>query len=440
MPILNPSHREGLKSDLYFIFVPQFFKMEFLYLTIGCLLGFAIGWFFSKSKNTSTGIPEKEFQNLRSELSAEREKLLALTREKTTVETQFNTQKQEIENVQARFKIEFENLANSILKEKTKEFTEQNKTNLETILNPLKENLTKFEKKVDDTYKAEASERNSLKGVVMNLAELNKRISEEASNLTKALKGDTKKQGDWGELRLELILEKAGLQKDIHYGVQKVFSDSENTRKPDFIIYLPENKHLIIDSKVSLTAFVNFIGCEDESQKAAFLKGHLDSIRKHIKELSEKKYHQIYQINPPDFVLMYVPTEPAFALATQTDPELFLSAVDKKIVLVTSSTLLATLSTVSFMWKQENQKRNVYEIARQGGELYDKFVGFIEDLVSAGKALDGAKEKYSSAMNKLVESPKKGDTIIGRIETLKKLGANADKQIPQSLLDRANEK
>ena len=235
-------------------------------------------------------------------------------------------------------------------------------------------------------------------------------MSKDAVNLTKALKGDSKKQGDWGEFQLETILEKAGLHKEIHYTTQGGFRDeSDNLKKPDFIVNLPDNKHLIIDSKVSLTGYDKYYNAENEVTESVGLKNHIISIRKHIKELGAKNYTELYGINSPDYVLMFVPIEPALMLVLQNDHNLYLDALDKNVVLVSTSTLLATLSTVASIWKQEDQKRNVFEIARQAGALYDKFEGLVQDLLKVGKQINASQEGYKAAMNKLTEGKRKPD-------------------------------
>jgi DNA recombination protein RmuC len=262
-------------------------------------------------------------------------------------------------------------------------------------------------------------------------------LSADASQLANALKGDSKMQGDWGEYRLEMLLERAGLTRDVHFETQQNFKDFDGKdKRPDFIIRLPEDKQLIIDSKVSLTAYEAYYNAENDKERNNYLKAHIASIRKHLKDLNSKKYEQLYQINTPDYLIMFVPIEPAFAVAVQEDSNLFLEALDKNIVLVTTSTLLATMRTVAYIWKQENQKSNVLEIAKQSGLLYDKFCLFVEDLQEIGKKLTHAQVAYEGAMNKLTESKKFGDTLVGRAERIKELGANASKSLPKELLDR----
>jgi DNA recombination protein RmuC len=280
----------------------------------------------------------------------------------------------------------------------------------------------------------------SQKKELENIVRLNQQISEEASRLTLALKGDSKAQGDWGELQVEKILEQSGLAKNIHYTMQESMRDEEGSiQRPDFLINLPEDKHLILDSKVSLKAYEKFFNAENEPDRKSYFNDHLASIKKHISELSKKSYQSLYGINPPDYILMFMPLEGAFSSALKEDPGIYLKALDQNIVVVTTTTLLATLRTVAFMWKQETQKSNVYEIARESGKLYDKFVGFVEDLEEVGKKIEDSATKYHDAMNKLKTSPKKGDTIIGRIERIKSLGASTTKSIPSKFLDENGE-
>ena len=345
--------------------------------------------------------------------------------------------KLEVEKLQKTFKDEFKNLANEILEEKTLKFTTQNKEALKTILNPLNEKIQHFEKKIEDTHKESIDYHAALRQQILGLKELNTQMSKETLNLTKALKGDSKTQGDWGETQLEVLLEKANLTKNIHYSTQGGYRDEAGIlKKPDFIINLPDNKHLIIDAKVSLTAYEAYYNAENDLDKAAHLKKHLASIKKHFKELGEKEYQELYEMNTPDYVLMFVPVEPALLIALNEDNSLYLEALDKNVVLVSTSTLLATLSTVSSIWKQEDQKKNVLEIAKRAGALYDKFEGFVQDLLKVGKSINTSKDSYDAAMNKLVEG--KGN-LVTSIEKIKKLGAKAKKSLPQSIIERAED-
>ena len=348
-----------------------------------------------------------------------------------------NEQKEDLAKLQEKFTKEFENLANKILDEKSNKFTEQNKENIKQILNPLQEKIQTFEKKVEDTQKESISMHSALKEQLSGLKELNAQMSKETLNLTKALKGDSKTQGNWGELVLERVLEKSGLEKDREYFVQQSFVNDEGKRvMPDVVIHLPDNKKMIVDSKVSLTAYEKYVNTEDDNEQEVYLKEHLLSLKKHVEQLSEKKYEDIYKIESPDFVLLFVPIEPAFALALNEDNTLYNKAFERNIVIVTPTTLLATLRTIDTMWNNEKQQRNALEIARQAGALYDKFEGLLKDLISIGKKIDATKADYSNAMNKLVDG--RGN-LITSVEKLKKMGAKAKKALPESIIQRAIE-
>lgn len=348
-------------------------------------------------------------------------------------------QKKEIENLQEKFTKEFENLANKILEEKSTKFAEQNSKNLKEILKPLQNNIDKFEKRVEDTHKESIDRHAALRQQIIGLKELNNQMSKEAINLTKALKGDSKTQGNWGELVLERVLEKSGLEKGREYELEKSFNvdgESHQRLRPDVIIHLPDNKKMVIDSKVSLTAYEQFVNTEVELEKEQFLKEHISSLNRHVSQLSEKKYEDLYQIESPDFVLLFIPIEPAFALAINKDNQLYNKAFEKNIVIVTPATLLATLRTIDTMWNNEKQQRNAIEIARQAGALYDKFEGLVTDLTKVGKKMDEAKSEYKGAMNKLVEG--RGN-LVTSVEKIKKLGAKAKKSLPEKIIERANE-
>ncbi len=346
-------------------------------------------------------------------------------------------QKEEVEKLQEKFTKEFENLANKILEEKSLKFTERNEKNIKAILSPLNEKIQLFEKKVEESQKENISIHAALKEQLLNLQSQNLKITQEAENLTKALKGDSKMQGNWGELVLERVLEKSGLEKDREYSVQQNFTLEDGTRVlPDVIINLPDGKKMIVDSKVSLTDYERFVNADDNEQQEKFLKDHINSLRRHVDQLSAKKYEDLYEMESPDFVLLFIPIEPAFAIAINNDNSLYNKAFEKNIVIVTPSTLLATLRTIDSMWNNEKQQRNAIEIARQAGALYDKFEGFVGDLTKVGKKMDDAKNEYKGAMNKLVEG--RGN-IITSIEKLKKMGAKAKKSIPEPILKRAEE-
>ena len=373
-------------------------------------------------------------------IQLEKEALIAaktrLATELKNSENEMQNNKEELNKIQEKFTKEFENLANKILEEKSTKFTEQNKLNITSILNPLKEKIEGFEKKVSESQKESIGMHSALKEQLNNLKDLNLQMSKEAINLTKALKGDSKAQGDWGETQLEILLEKANLAKDIHFTTQGGYRDEDGRlKKPDFIINLPDKRHLIVDSKVSLTNYEAYFNAEDEEQKNFHLKRHIESIRKHIKELSEKKYETLYEINTPDYVLMFVPIEPAYLLALNNNNQLYLEALDKNVVLVSTSTLLATLSTVSSMWRQENQKNNVLEIANQAGRLYDQFVNLTDDLIKVGTQLKTVQGSYDTSMKKLTG---KGN-LVKKVEKIRELGAKTTKIMNKNLLDRASQ-
>ncbi|KAF2513752.1 DNA recombination protein RmuC [Flavobacterium zhairuonense] len=345
-------------------------------------------------------------------------------------------QKIEITELQEKFTKEFENLANKILEEKSAKFTEQNSENMKSILLPLQDKIQGFEKKVEQTHKESIDYHAALRQQIIGLSEMNAQMSKETLNLTKALKGDTKMQGNWGELVLERVLEKSGLEKGREYEVQQSFTNTEGTRVlPDVVINLPDGKKMIVDSKVSLVAYEKWINEESEILKIDFLKEHVNSIKRHVEQLGNKNYHDLYQMESPDFVLLFIPIEPAFAIALNEDSTLYNRAFDKNIVIVTPSTLLATLRTIDSMWTNQKQQENAFEIARQAGALYDKFEGFVTDLVRIGNKIKDTKTEYESAMNKLVDG--KGN-LISSVEKLKKMGAKAKKSLPENIIARAS--
>jgi DNA recombination protein RmuC len=371
------------------------------------------------------------------------QELLAEKSRMTKAEEAFKAQRERLaeqevymQEIQQKFKLEFENVANKLLDEKSQKFTETNKNSLDLLLNPLKENIKLFEEKVEKVYKAESDERNVLKGEISKLMELNKQISEEANNLTRALKADTKKQGNWGEVILDRLLEASGLLEGESYTKQgkgmNLVDEDGNRFQPDVIINLPDNKHIVIDSKVSLLAYERLVNCETDEDREMHLKQHILSIKGHINGLGGKNYHDLYGINSPDFVLLFVAIESSFAIAIQREVELFEFAWNKKVVLVTPSTLLATLKTVASIWKQEQQTRNAIDIATKAGALYDKFVGFINDLKKIGDHIDRSKDAYNDAFSKLSAG---SGNLIGRVETLRKLGAKSTKVIDQKFIE-----
>jgi DNA recombination protein RmuC len=341
-------------------------------------------------------------------------------------------QKAEVENLQKKFTLEFENLANKILEEKTAKFTQQNQENLKTILAPLQDKIQNFEKKVEDTHKESIDYHAALRQQILGLKDLNVQMNIETMNLTKALKGDNKMQGNWGELVLERVLEKSGLEKGREYDVQQNFIIDGQKRIPDVVVHLPEGKKMIIDSKVSLVAYERFVNEEDENLKKSFLNEHLFSLKKHVEQLSSKNYQALYTIESPDFVLLFIPIEAAFATALNQDNFLYNKAFEQNIIIVTPTTLLATLRTIDSIWTNQKQQQNAYEIARQAGALYDKFYGFVLDMEKIGKKLDDAKTEYSQAMNKLVEG--KGN-LVNSVQKLKIMGAKTNKTLPENLLN-----
>ena len=376
---------------------------------------------------------EDELNDLRLTFMSERSKTIKAEENLLAQQQKHNEQEKYIAELQQRFKLEFENIANKVLDDKTNKFTLQSKANLDIILNPLKENIKAFEEKVDKVYKAESDERNILKGVISQLMNQSKQIQEDANNLTKALKGDQKKQGNWGEVILERVLERSGLTKDREYRIQTSLSSSEGSRmQPDVIIDLPDDKHIIVDSKVSLIAYERFVNSDSDEEREIHIKQHILSIKTHIQGLSGKNYQELYQINSPDFVLLFIPIESSFGIAVQKDAELFNYAWDRKVVIVSPSTLLATLRTISSIWKQERQNRNVLEIARLSGSMYDKFVGFLTDMEGIGRNIKLSQDAYDKAINKLSTG---SGNLSATSEKIKKLGAKATKQIDTKFLD-----
>ncbi|MGZ6539520.1 MAG: DNA recombination protein RmuC [Bacteroidia bacterium] len=449
--------------------------MEILFLIVGLALGFLIAFLFFKGKQKSgvdttvfdSKINELDKQNavLKAQIdlsSAENQKIsveykqekdrliaevekyraeanIANNRIEGSIEKfkaqdeKYRTLKEELGNVHKKYSGEFELIANKILEEKSQKFTDQNKTNLDIILNPLKEKIKDFEAKVDKAYKDESAERITLKTEIKNLIDLNKQISEDANNLANALKGENKTQGNWGELILEKVLERSGLVKDQEYRLQFSTNNDEGRRiQPDAVIMLPDNKHIVVDSKVSLVAYEAFVNAANEDDRAKFIKEHILSVRTHIKSLSEKNYQSSSDFNTPDFVLLFIPIESSFSIAVQADQELFNFAWDKKIVIVSPSTLLATLRTIASVWKQERQTKNAIEIAKQSGALYDKFVGFIDDMDKIGKSIENSRTSYESAINKL---HKGSGNLVKRAQDIEKLGAKTTKQISSKFIE-----
>lgn len=424
-------------------------------------LGFFIGKLLSKNQSTALhaqkeeqirqmGLQIEQLQKQISSLSTDKDTLrnereamtIQLTKKEADFDNLLDRNKEyrlEVEQLQEKFTQEFELLANKILEEKTNKFTEQNKESLKNILTPLQDKIQLFEKKVEDTHKESIGNNAALRQQILGLREMNEQMTKETINLTKALKGDSKIQGNWGELVLERVLEKSGLEKDREYFTQQSATTSTGQRfQPDVVIALPDGKKIIVDSKVTLTAYERYVNENEEEIKKQHLRDHILSITRHVDQLSAKNYFDIYQMESPDFVLLFIPIESAFALALNEDVTLYNKAFEKNIVIVTPTTLLATLKTINSMWSNQKQQENALEIARQAGALYDKFEGFVGDLLKIGKKMEEAKVEYDGAMNKLKEG--KGN-LISSVERLKKMGAKAKKALPDSLINSAdNEK
>jgi DNA recombination protein RmuC len=433
--------------------------MEIIVGITGLAIGGLIGWLLNKSAQSSVLqdvrtrllVEQEKSLGLVSQLdeekriaSVERSKVLELSTVFSRTEADYKNlqlklaeQQKEMEGLQEKFTTQFENLANKIFDEKGKKFADQNKINLGEILNPLREKISDFEKKVELTNTESIKNHSALREQLTNLKELNQQITKEASNLTRALKGDSKAQGNWGEYILESILEKSGLVKGREYFIQESLTSEDGKRlQPDVVIKLPDSKNLIIDSKVSLVAYERFMSADDETERSVQLKQHIVSLRQHIKGLSEKNYQTLYSAGSLDFILLFVPIEPAFSASVRYDVEIFNDAFEKNIVIVSPSTLIATLRTISSIWKQEFQNRNTVEIARQATALYEKFRGFTEDLIEMGNQLKRTQSSYEGAMNKL--STGKGN-LVGSVEKIRLLGLKPTKTIDQRLVERADD-
>lgn len=443
------------KDWRFFInFTMKIRNMEYILAGLGLIIGVALGWLYARSKSLNASkelekalevsnekykMSVQEVENSNQKLDGERIKVselsqkLAVSAEKErTLEEKYITYKKELEKLRETFKLEFENIASKILKQNTQDFSESNQKNILEAIGPLKQKITDFEKKVGETYDKGLKDQVDLQAEIKKLYELNTRLSEDANNLTRALKSDNKKQGNWGEMVLERLLEQSGLVKGEEYLVQESYRNDKNELiRPDVIIKLPDNKHIIIDSKVSLTAYEAFVNADTEEEKNKFLKLHVDSVREHVKGLSEKSYQLADKLDTPDFVLLFMPLESAFSLAVQQQSDLFTFAWEKKIVIVSPTTLLATLMTVGSIWKHEKQTKNALEIAVQGGRLFDKFVSFLSDLEGLGRQLDRAQSSYKEAHKKLSSG---SGNLIGKVKLLQDLGAKTSKEIPKEYL------
>jgi DNA recombination protein RmuC len=374
---------------------------------------------------------ELEVINLRSEKDQIQNNLTRSEMQLEHSQLQLDAKAEELEALNEKLTKDFENIANKVVNQSSKVVQERQEEQLRALLTPFKEKIEKFEQRVENTHKESIKENASLKEQILQLKELNLNIGEEARNLTSALKGDKKMQGDWGEQQLERILQAAGLEKETHYRKQvDLIAEDKQHQRPDYIIYLPDDKNLVVDSKVSLVAYEKYYNAEHDLAAKPFALEHVKNVKDHIMRLSKVKYDQLHGINSPDYVIMYMPIEGALGLAMTEDPALFEYALQRNIVLVSNNTLLATLKTVAFIWRQDLQNKNALEIARQGGALYDKFVNFVDTLQSVGKKMEGARDDYLKAMNQLSEG--KGN-LIKRTEKLKELGIKTDKKLPDRI-------
>jgi DNA recombination protein RmuC len=432
--------------------------MEILLVLTGIMCGAVAAWLVAKFSfsakqqgSLSSLLVEQEknkalllqLQDSKKALDAERSKVLEVNQSLAATEADYRNlqeklvdQKKEFENLNEKFTLSFKNLANDIFEEKSRKFTEQNKSNLFDLLRPLGEKIIEFEKRVEATHKDNITSNSALREQLQMLQKLNVQMTREAENLTRALRGDTKTQGAWGEFILESILEKSGLEKDREYFIQESFTTVEGRLRPDVIIRLPENKHVIIDSKVSLTAYNNFVNSETEDDKLVYLKGHLGSIRQHMKLLGDKNYQKNITESSLDFVIMFIPIEPAYILAIQREKSLYEEALERRIVFVSPTLLIPSLQLIKNTWKQEYQTRHVLDIATKAGDLYDKFVGFTDDLINLGRHLDTSKKHYEESMKKLSVG---SGNLVRRVEDLKRLGAKASKSMDPGLLKRSED-
>lgn len=421
--------------------------MELIYLLAGVALGALVGWVTGRSRAAGTqSLLDAELRRAAAiqqaldrerAMHAEANASLAATEANfRNLEEKLSEKKKELEELHTKMTDQFRNLANSILEEKSRVFSEQNKSSLTDLLQPLGERLQAFEKKVSETHHDSVARNAALREQLENLQKLNVQMTREAENLTRALKGDSQAQGAWGEFILESILQKSGLEKDREYTIQETFSTPEGRFRPDVIVRLPENKHVIIDSKVSLNAYNNFVNSNSDEEKQAALKAHLVSIRTHMKGLAEKNYQKNVLETGLDFIIMFIPIEPAYMLAIQSEKDLYEEALQRRIVFVSPTLLIPSLQLIKNVWKQEHQNRHVIDIANKAGDLYDKFAAFADDLLNLGRQLDISKRHYDESMKKLAVG---SGNLVRRVEELKKLGARAGKTIDPRLLSRSED-
>ena len=417
----------------------------FLYVSRSALLVSRSQLADQSSKNTDL---EAELQRTKNELSATREKLILAEKKLAAANAEFAARLQaererfaeqetrtkqhlaDLEKLRATMQTEFQAIAAKLLDEKTKKFTDHNKEQVDSLLLPFRQQLKEFRERVDVVYKGDTEDRASLKTQIEQLRLLNTRITDEAQALTRALKGQSQARGAWGELVLERLLESSGLRRDEDYITQSSMTNEDGRRlRPDVILRLPDDRHLIIDSKVSLVDYERAVNLEDPKERAVALKAHATAVRRHVDELSSKRYEDTGKLITPDYVLMFVPIEPAFSTALEVDAQLYEWAFDRRIILVTAPTLLATLKTVASLWKQDKQTKNAVEIAKRGGLLYDKFVGLYQDLETIGKHLDRTRSSYDAALGKLRDG--RGN-LLGQVDELRELGVKTQKNLPLS--------
>lgn len=406
--------------------------------------GFAIGLLLGRARASAAEAKAERLPQIEGRLIESEQQLSALNAQVATLTMQLNQERNQsneklalLQSAREELSHQFKNLANDILEEKSKRFSEQNQQSLGQLLDPLKTKLQEFQGKVEQVYVQEGKDRSALAEQVRQLMELNRTVSQEANNLTKALKGSNKAQGNWGELVLERVLEGSGLRKGEEYDIQESHTLEDGRRlQPDVVVHLPDDRHLVIDAKATLIAYEDYANADDEKHRDVALKRHLDAVRSHIKGLSDKNYQDLYGLKSLDFVLMFIPIEPAFMLAVTHDRELFMDAWNKNVLLVSPSTLLFVVRTVANLWRQEAQTRNAQDIAKRGAELYDKLAGFVEDMESLGTRLNQAQKDYDGAINKL--STGRGN-LIRQAEMLKKLGVKPTKSLPTPMVEIAND-
>ena len=415
-----------------------------LAVILAAIAGYLAGALSARARATAAETRAERLPLVEGRLQEAEQQLGILNTQIATLNTQLAQERNQniekialLQNAREELSSQFKNLATDILEEKSKRFSEQNQQSLGQLLEPLKTRLQEFQGKVEQVYVQEGKDRSALAEQVRQLMELNRTVSQEANNLTRALKGSNKTQGNWGELILERVLETAGLRKGEEFDVQESHTTGDGKRlQPDVVLHLPEDRHLVIDAKATLVAYEDYASAEDDKHRDTALKRHLDAVRAHIKGLSDKNYQDLYGLKSLDFVLMFIPIEPAFMLAVTHDRDLFMDAWNKNVLLVSPSTLLFVVRTVASLWRQEAQNRNAQDIAKRGAELYDKLAGFVEDMDSLGNRLTQAQKDYDGAISKL--STGRGN-LIRQAEMLKKLGVKPNKALPTPMVEQANE-